>query len=521
MFEVLSQRIMCPILVLVLVLNHVTTLLYVSIPQVLQIALKLNRLYSSSEPLQQLHQLLTPPEQMPQYLITLLPAALSLPPPDHPKHSLALHQAATSVASACGLQEGCSGQVLLLLQSLLGPGVSLSLQEGLQLEEELLLEDAVQAHRDAAGATAACDKLPLAKVHSDDQDNMAGEGSGKRGMLSVGGIAGGRSSRDKAAPAAIMQSGAGHAGRDASVRMSGAQTADGKAAAGASLGPARPCEEEDENLLLMGLVVEGQATEEDRQQEQQQQEQKQTCQQQQQHQQHEEALQKQQRQQQLQQQQPIVDDLNGHQEHDVLLNQQGAEQLGHRGLHQGGEPGRKRQRQEIVGGISGQGGQFQAVPVQRSQISVEQAAEGAAVSGGCKQLLQNHPHQQQQQHGLCMMRGSNCASDNSTKVTDPIDEWLDGFLPPRPSGLCSKPHSTSSGKAGGVQLGLPVGRGSSDRGELDVEQHLLRADMGSSGHGMKQAVTNGAADLAQRPPSVQNKVSSGCKEQLQLITVRN
>ena len=119
--------------------------------QVLQIALKLNRLYSSSEPLQQLRQLLTPPEQIPQYLITLIPAALSLPQEDHPHHTLALSQAATAVASTCSLQENCSRQALLLLQVLLGPGVSLSLQEGLQLEGKSLLANTVKGR----GANAA------------------------------------------------------------------------------------------------------------------------------------------------------------------------------------------------------------------------------------------------------------------------------------------------------------------------------------------------------------------------------
>ena len=122
--------------------------------QVLHIALKLNRLYSSHESLQQLRQLLTPPEQIPKYLITLIPAALPLPPQGHPKHTLTLSQAAAAAASTCGLQKACSGQVLLLLQVLLGPDVSLSLQEWLQFEGEPLLAD--RALR-GDGAAAAVD----------------------------------------------------------------------------------------------------------------------------------------------------------------------------------------------------------------------------------------------------------------------------------------------------------------------------------------------------------------------------
>ena len=78
------------------------------------------------QPLQQLRQLLTPPEQIHQYLITLIPAALSLHPQDDPNHTLALFQAAAAAAPTCGLQESCSRQALLLLQELLGPNVSLS-----------------------------------------------------------------------------------------------------------------------------------------------------------------------------------------------------------------------------------------------------------------------------------------------------------------------------------------------------------------------------------------------------------
>ena len=229
-------------------LTPVTTISFVFLPQVLEIGLKLNMLYSSTEPLQQLRQLLTPAEQIPKYLVTLIPAALSLPPSDHPKHTLALFQAAAAVASACGLQEGCSRQALLLLQALLGPGASLSLQEGLHFEEELFVADDVTMNP----AAAACNKLPFARVASEDQDKRASQGSHKEGgMLSAGIVAGGES------PVVDPAAGA---------RRSGARTADGKAGAGAKRF-AGLCQEEDEGLVLMGVTIEERA-EEGRQQQQ-------------------------------------------------------------------------------------------------------------------------------------------------------------------------------------------------------------------------------------------------------------
>ena len=121
----------------------------------LQIALKLNRLYSSSEPLQQLRQLLTPPEQIPQYLITLIPAAFSLPPQDDPHHTLALFQAAAALSPVTGLAESCCREVLLLVQALVGAAPSPSMQEWLQFEGGTLLAAAAKYATGAAAAAAA------------------------------------------------------------------------------------------------------------------------------------------------------------------------------------------------------------------------------------------------------------------------------------------------------------------------------------------------------------------------------
>ena len=83
------------------------------------------------------------------------------------------------MASVCSLQEGRSRQVLLLLQALLGPGVSLSLQKWLQLEGKLLLADAVKDNG-FEGGTADGDVVGVAATIS-----MAGQAEAAGGRNAV------------------------------------------------------------------------------------------------------------------------------------------------------------------------------------------------------------------------------------------------------------------------------------------------------------------------------------------------
>ena len=257
-------------------------------------------LYSSTEPLQQLHQLPISPEQLPQYILALCPAALSIFPQEHPQHASAAFEAAAAVALAHGLDEGCSRQVLVLLQALLGPSVGEVFQECLQLDGDQPSAAALEGDGAAGVAPAASDLC--GEVASEECEHKLGG----KGMEEVGGMppaealaADGKSGqapalvRGEATTETPLLSAAATAAapvqlvrppspssaaspsfaRGAVEGTAEAGAADGKAAAGAGVGPAAAaqtwtpgclqgstrcnevsCEEEDEEQLLMGLV---------------------------------------------------------------------------------------------------------------------------------------------------------------------------------------------------------------------------------------------------------------------------
>ena len=381
-------------------------------------------LYSSSEPLQQLRQLLTPPEQIPLYLITLIPAAISLPPEDHPQHTLALSQAAT--ASSCGLQEGCSRQVLLLLEALLGPGGSLSLQEDLQLEGKSLLANAVKGR----GANAAA----------------AVEGAvGVSGEAALG------------QPSVTVQ----HRSTEHALPEEGLKSA-------------------------VVEVLEG-----DKGMQQQPQ----------------------------QQPQPSAG-----------RNLQRAQALGPLLSHQvtSDEPKKKRQRREAGYAVpEDQDEQHQERLQQAKQLSTYPCSTAATSKGGGTRpdlpeqhvpLQQQQPAQLQQQlpqqQGEVQRQPEHTVHQGLCTLTDSVAEWVgEGTAEETVAAANEKMrdslHSMSSGNTGGVQLGSPMGRGSSNTDELEMVPHQDK--VGQSGAGaavMDQVANQSTAGQAKGPLVIpQRKVS--------------
>ena len=85
--------------------------------------MKLAQLKASQQPLEQLQQRLPSSDHWPQYLLSLLPAAIRLPAQGDPLHSYAAELAAAAAAPACGLSQAQCKQILQLLQELMSAGV--------------------------------------------------------------------------------------------------------------------------------------------------------------------------------------------------------------------------------------------------------------------------------------------------------------------------------------------------------------------------------------------------------------